>query len=547
MIRVLRHSIIILTVILFAGAASLISCGDSKPIKLLKNVVPVAVVHPPSLTPLLRQATVLFSESPLATLAEGSEIEINLIADPTLAASDKISKGKAKVHGWIAPSTSLVNYTNIRTTNLGPQQTDCTQLFATPVVLATTSKNLPSLNADGNEFSWNTLFPMNQDGSPINPMPEFNQTSPLSSDSGLAVLIQLFYVATEFPGAAARESIEVPVVINKLRAMQTGISSYSYFDKTLLHRLIRNKGGQIKFSLTTEQEVALFNKELIQRGQEPIVALYPKEGTTWLDYNLCMSNADWLTPAHKKALQNFSEYLRQIPPQQLAVGAGLRPSVGSVPLAPPLTSKFKVDIAKGTNPTLPVSGEILSRLIDLWPNLLKPSAVAFILDTSGSMEGTSLRLGKTQFRNTIASTNERDKKALLTSSTKVNLVAEFQNIGGEIIPLLDQVKAQGGSSIYDALAKATSLIQDKNLDQYRRTIILFTDGGDKNSDTPLPRLLNIMRDTFDKININLIIVAVGKDEDFTDLKTIAENTNGLFIEASYDDLNDIFAKIRSIL
>jgi hypothetical protein len=76
---------------------------------------------------------------------------------------------------------------------------------------------------------------------------------------------------------------------------------------------------------------------------------------------------------------------------------------------------------------------------------------------------------------------------------------------------------------------------------------LFTDGGDKNSDTPLPRLLNIMRDTFDKININLIIVAVGKDEDFTDLKTIAENTNGLFIEASYDDLNDIFAKIRSIL
>jgi Ca-activated chloride channel family protein len=504
-------------------------------------------VHPPSLTPLLRQATVLFSESPLATLAEGSEIEINLIADPTLAASDKISKGKAKVHGWIAPSTSLVNYTNIRTTNLGPQQTDCTQLFATPVVLATTSKNLPSLNADGNEFSWNTLFPMNQDGSPINPMPEFNQTSPLSSDSGLAVLIQLFYVATEFPGAAARESIEVPVVINKLRAMQTGISSYSYFDKTLLHRLIRNKGGQIKFSLTTEQEVALFNKELIQRGQEPIVALYPKEGTTWLDYNLCMSNADWLTPAHKKALQNFSEYLRQIPPQQLAVGAGLRPSVGSVPLAPPLTSKFKVDIAKGTNPTLPVSGEILSRLIDLWPNLLKPSAVAFILDTSGSMEGTSLRLGKTQFRNTIASTNERDKKALLTSSTKVNLVAEFQNIGGEIIPLLDQVKAQGGSSIYDALAKATSLIQDKNLDQYRRTIILFTDGGDKNSDTPLPRLLNIMRDTFDKININLIIVAVGKDEDFTDLKAIAESTNGLFIEASYDDLNDIFAKIRSIL
>jgi Ca-activated chloride channel family protein len=507
----------------------------------------VAVVHSPSLTPLLRQAAVLFSESPLATLAEGSEIEINLIPDATLAASNKISSGKAKVHGWIAPSTSVVNYTNIRTTNLGPQQTDCTQLFATPVVLATTSKNLPVLKTAGGEFSWYNLFNLAQDGSAIDPIPAFNHTSPLSSDSGLAVLIQLFYVASEFPGAAPREIIDVPAVINKLRTIQSGVSSYAYFDRTLLHRLIRNKGGKIKFSLTTEQEVALFNKEMIQKGQEPVVAVYPKEGTTWLDYNLCMSNADWLTPAHKKALQQFGEYLKQIPPQQLAVSAGLRPSVGSVPLAPPLTSKFKVDIAKGTNPTLPISGEILKRLIDLWPNLLKPSAVAFILDTSGSMEGTSLRLGKTQLRNTIASTNERDKKALITSSTKVSVVSEFRNNGAEIIPLLDQVRAQGGSSIYDAMAKTTSLIQDPNLDDYRRSIIIFTDGGDKNSDTPLPRLLNILRDTFDNININLIVVAVGKDEDFTDLKAIAETTNGLFIEASYDDLDEIFAKIRSIL
>lgn len=544
---ILRHSVLLLGIILFIGAISLISCGDTKPIKLKHNTLPISIVYPPNLTPLVRQLEILFGESTYNALPDGSSIELNLIPDQTFNASSKISAGRVKIHGWIAPSTSVVNYTNSRQQNLGPQQIDCAQLFATPMVVATLSQNLSNLKAEGNQVSWKNLFSFSPDGDLIGNQYVYNRASPLSSDSGLANLIQAIYIATDFPGIISREKVDTPIIINKLRAIESGVASYAFSDKSLLAQLVNSRSNKILFSLTTEQEVALFNQERIKTGKELVTALYPKEGTAWLDYNLCLSDADWVTPAHRRAINQLMEYLRLPAPQQLAVSSGLRPAMGSVPLTQPLTSQHKVDISKGTNNFLPVSGDIVERLVTLWPELLKPTGIMFVLDTSGSMEGTSLRLGKTYIRNTIAGTRQRDLKGLITSSTKVSITSEFTADGALIIPKLDQLKAQGGSSIYDALIKAMQLIQADELKQFRKTILVYTDGGDKNSDTPLPRLRDITHDIFSRHNINLIIVAVGKDEDFSDLKLIAEAANGVFIEADYDDLADIFTKIRSIL
>lgn len=545
--NILRHSLVILGAIVFAGALSLISCGDTKPLKLKHNTLPISIVHPPNLAPLMRQLAILFQESPHASLPDGSSVEINLIPDSTSSASSKISSGRVKIHGWVSSSTSVINFTNSRQQNLGPQQIDCSQLFATPMVVATMTKNLSNLKSEGNEISWRNLFSFTEEGELVNRNLTYNHTSPLNSDSGLASLIQSIYIATDFPGMINREKVDIPVIINKLRSIEAGVSSYSFSDKTLLSQLANSKSNKLQFSLTTEQEVALFNQERIKAGLEPVTALYPKEGTAWLDYNICVSDADWVTPAHRRALSQLSEYFRQPAPQQLAVASGLRPAMGSVPLTSPLTSQHKVDISKGTNNLLPVSGDILERLLTLWPELLKPAAIMFVLDTSGSMEGTSLRLGKTYIRNTIAASRPRDLKGLITSATKVSVSSELTTDGASIIPKLDQFKAQGGSSIYDAFVKAMQLIQKDNLNAYRKTILVYTDGGDRNSDTPFLRLRDITRDIFTRYNINLIVIAVGKDEDFSDLRLVAEAANGVFIEADYDNLSEIFAKIRSIL
>ena len=547
MTRAIQHSMIILLALILAGAVSLVSCGDNKPIVLKRNVVSVALVHPPNVTNLMRQFKVLFEESPAATLAEGSKVELNLIADSSMSAATKISSGKNKVHGSLAPSFSVVNLANSKRSNLGPQQVNCAQLFATPIVLAATTKKISSMGLNTNEFSWREVFNLGENSDVLNALPVFNQTSPLASDSGLAAIIQFLYIATEFPTAIKREDLDIPATINKLRAAQSKVSSYAFFDKTLLNQLTSARTNKLEFSITTEQDIALFNQERMKIGKEGVTALYPKEGSVWLDYNLCMSDADWLTPAHKKSLEQLIEYLKQPALQQMAVGTGLRPAAGAVPLTPPLTPQFKVDINKGSQAMLPVSGDVIERLTLLWPDLLKPSAISFVLDTSGSMEGTSLRLGKTHFRNTIASTQTRDTKSLISAASNVIVQKEFTNDGGLVIPVLDQLRAQGGSSIYDAILKAVTLVQNPALDNYRRTIIVFTDGGDKNSNTPLSRLVELVRESASRVNINLIIVGVGRDEPFDDMRQIAEAANGLFIEAQYDDLDGIFARIRSII
>jgi Ca-activated chloride channel family protein len=538
---------IILLALILAGAISLVSCGDNKPIVLKRNVVSVSIVHPPNMTTLMRQFKILFEESPAATLAEGSKVELNLISDSSMSAASKISSGKNKVHGWLAPSFSVVNLANSKRSNLGPQQINCAQLFATPIILATTAKKMNSMGLTTNEFSWRELFNLTDNENAVAALPIFNQTSPLASDSGLAAIIQLLYLATDFPMAIKREDLDVPATINKLRMAQSKVASYSFFDRTLLHQLTSARANKLEFSITTEQDIALFNQDRSKSGQENVLALYPKEGSVWLDYNLCMSDADWLTPAHKKALEQLIEYLKQPALQQMAVGAGLRPAAGAVPLTPPLTPQFTVDINKGAQAMLPVSGDVIERLTLLWPDLLKPSAIAFVLDTSGSMEGTSLRLGKTHFRNTIASTQPRDTKALISAASQVIVQKEFTNDGGVVIPALDQLRAQGGSSIYDAILKAITTIQNPSLDNYRRTIIVFTDGGDKNSNTPLSRLLELVRESTSRVSINLLIIGVGRDESFDDMRKIAEAANGLFVEAQYDDLDSIFQRILSII
>ncbi len=547
MTNAIKHSVIILVVILFAGSVSLISCGDTKPIALKRNVVSTTIVHPQNLTNLFRQFKLVYEESPASELADGSRVELNLIADSSLQASTKISSGKVKIHGWLSPSFSLVNFANLKRTNLGPQQTNCSQLFATPLLIASTEGKLEKLGIKGNEFSWKDIFSLTPSGGPAKTIPVFNQTSPLGSDSGLAALIQFLYIATDFPSNLERAALDIPATINKLRAIQSGVSGYTYFDKTLLSQLGSSRQNKIDLSVTTEQEIALFNQERIKAGLEPMLALYPTEGSVWLDYNFCMSDADWLTPAHKRALEQFVEYLKQPALQQIAVGAGLRPAAGAVPLTPPLTPQFKIDINKGSHAMLPVTGEVIERLTLLWPELLKPSAITFVLDTSGSMEGTSLRLGKTHFRNTIASTQARDKKSLISAASMVTVQSEFTNDGAVVIPQLDKLRAQGGSSIYDAILKAITLAKNDSLTQYRRTVIVFTDGGDKNSSTPLSRLVELVRESTNQVNISLIIIGVGKEESFDDLRRIAEAANGLFIEANYDDLSEIFARIRSII
>lgn len=512
----------------------------------LDNTVRIRFVHPPEIQSYLTSMVEAFQITN-PTLTDGTKISIDLRVVPGLDAAKDIAIGKLKTHAWLSPSSSLVNLANSTLKNLGPRQVECQQLFATPIVAAVQSRHVPFFQESQRQFSWHDVVDATFDSTEADAAKRIrlNHTSPLSSTTGLSALIQLSYLATKkAEGALTLDDLKAKGIFDRLKAYETLISSYGFNELSLLHNVAVAKTDQVFFSLTTEQQLALYNS---RSNMPPLIALYPTEGSYWMDYAVCLSEADWVTPREASAVKLFTRFLSAEPGQLAIEKRGFRPSVLPLPPIAPLTREFGIDVKAGRNAYVPVPGEVVEYLLKSWPEVLRPSAIVLVLDTSGSMEGAPIRVGKDHFRKILAASSWKDLKSLISFSTNSSLLSEFSLDSESIIPQLDKLNAEGGSSVYDSIKKAFDYIIHSKLDTYRKTIVVYTDGDDKNSEISLPSLQSFIQEQLKHGSVNLIIIAVGRDSDFSDLKQISGAANGLFRQGGLDDMEGIFAEVAANL
>ncbi len=506
----------------------------------------IRLVHPPELQSYLNSMVEAFQlGSP--KLSDGTSVSIELKSVPALEAATDIASGKLKTHAWLSPSTSLVNYTNSSLRNLGPAQIDCQQLFATPIVVAVQSRHTPFFQENQRQFSWDEVINAAIEASPDSPPSRlrFNHSSPLSSTTGLSALIQLAYMATgKSEGELNLEDLKGGQAFNLFKRYQSLISSYGFNELSLLNSVAIAKTDVVLFSISTEQQVAFYNSK---SSSAPLIALYPNEGSFWMDYSICLSEADWVPPSHAAAVRMFVKFLTTEPAQLAIEKRGFRPSVLPLPPLAPLTKEFGIDFKAGRRALIPVPGSLVDFLIKSWGEIMRPSATVLVLDTSGSMEGAALRLGKDYFRRIIAGSSWKDLKSLISFSTTPTVVSEFGTDADTIIPALDALEAVGGSAVYDAIRKSFEYLIHSKLDAYRKTIIVYTDGEDKNSEASLSFLLSYIQEQLKHNSVNFIVVAVGRDSDFNDLREIAQTANGMFRQGGLDDLQAIFTEVQANL
>ena len=84
-------------------------------------------------------------------------------------------------------------------------------------------------------------------------------------------------------------------------------------------------------------------------------------------------------------------------------------------------------------------------------------------------------------------------------------------------------------------------------DSHRKAIVLYTDGGDKNSETSRKVISALMDDSAKLHNIDLYIIGVDKDNDLSDLKEIALAAAGRFFQINPEQAPDIAVKLASNL
>jgi len=540
-----------LTILVVSSLSFIAGCSHKEENKFENRTITLNVIHGPVLQSYLSAMKEKFLQEH-SKLSDGTEVKIELTNEGGVGAASKIARGVLKADAWIAPSSSLINYTNIQLSNLGPRQVDCVQLFATPIVFATQPRNASYFHAVDQKFSWNEFFESrfraSSSGEANSDLFAYNHGNPRVSHTGLSALTQLAYLASYSKESTLDlDTLKSPHTFEKLKQYEQFVGSYGASEGMLLARAANAGTRRVLFSITSEQELALYNQSV--GGATPaLMALYPSEGSFWNDYVLCMSDADWVSPAHRAAYRAWAEFLQSQQAQFDVKRAGFRPSVVQFADVEPLTSKFGINTLLPDKSFLPVPGEVTSFLFDSWPQLRRPAAVTLLLDTSGSMEGEALAAGKTNFRNLLPGLRPGDLTALVTFSAEPKVQSELTSDINAVVDKLNTVQSMGGSALYDGLIKAIEMSTEEKYNGYRKFIVMFTDGDDKNSEANLQRLIDIAGTTMADYNINLYIFGISREGlSYDDLKRVAKAANGTFKEAPIGQVDDLFQNIFSNL
>jgi len=521
----------------------LVGCDrGEQPAKPSVKATTIRIVHGPELRAHLSAMKEQYYNL-YPTLADGSRLAIELISEIGSVAARKIATAEIKAEAWIASSTSQVNYANATVRGLGAKQIDCAPLFSSPIVVATRPENREYFNTTGQRFSWRELFESKL--SKIAKDPDagylvYSHAAPEGSVTGLDGLLQLTRLAAPRKEAVTMESLENDATLKNLERFESVVSNYSLSEAYLLERTARASTKRIRFTITSEQQLSLYNAQR-QPDAPALTALYPSEGSMWQDYQLCVSAADWVTPAHRAALRLLTQLLTSPAGQEGAKSRGFRPTRDVEVAKHPLSPDFGIDIEEPSISFPPFDGATVDYLLKLWPELKRPAAVAIVLDNSGSMEGDPLRESKEQLRNIIARLSPRDMKALISFSSTPRVEAPFTPSSGDIIQAIDRLSALGGSAVYDGIRSAIELMSASELRPYRKSILVVTDGEDKNSELSLQGLIDLVNTKFAQYDINLVVIGVSREGiDFSDLEKVARAANGLFREAPLDKIPALF-------
>ena len=545
-LRSTRHlwSIVIALLLCAVGGCT----RDEEPTPAPKSVT-VRIVHGPELRAYLSALKEQFYVAH-PTLSDGTKITLELVPEIGVVAARKIASGEIKSEAWVASSSSLVNLTNSSLLGLGAEQTDCIPLFTSPMVVATRAENRQFFNTSTDLFSWREIFEAKLAQSVDNPDTNYlaySHASPEASVTGADALLQLAYLASNQAKPLTAPLIEESGTLKRLERFEDVVSNYSLSEAFLLERTARASTKRIRFTITSEQQLSLYN--LNRRPETPaLIGLFPEEGSVTLDYQFCHSKADWVTPAHQVVLRLFTETLKSAAGLGAARERGFRvepqapTEVTASTDAPTTESKSTVTFFP------PTEGQALRFLLERWSDLKRPAALAIVLDNSGSMEGENLRVSKELVRNLIARLPERDLKALVSFSTTAKVEAKFSADGGALIRALDPIQALGGSAVYDGIRSAIELMAAPHLRSYRKSILVITDGQDKNSESTLQGLIDLINTKFSQYDVNLVLVGISREEsDLSDLEKINKAANGLFREGPVTKIPSIFQEVQKNL
>jgi Ca-activated chloride channel family protein len=284
--------------------------------------------------------------------------------------------------------------------------------------------------------------------------------------------------------------------------------------------------------------------------QQPVVAIYPKEGTFWSNHPYVILDAPWITDELKTAARDFETFLRDKPQQLKAMELGFRPADPAIPLASPLDAQHGVDPAQPQTVLEVPSAGVIQAVQQLWKQVKKPVDVALVIDTSGSMQGEKINSARNSLVQFINLLDDRDQLQVVTFSNQVITLTPLSPLGGkraDVVRRVSGIIEGGNTKLYDATLAAYNELKVKGDPKHIRAIVVLSDGQDNASEQTLQQLVAQVGNVGEEGGsaIKLFTIAFGQDADKNTLTQMAEPTGGKMYAGDPKTINQVYADIAT--
>lgn len=417
---------------------------------------------------------------------------------------------------------------------------------------------------------------------------ELGKTNPGYSTSGLNATVAAFFAKTGTSGELSVPHIDKSANQKFVKSIEQAAVHYGDTTLTFLANLREADGSSpdramsyISAVTLEENTVVAYNAgypcgalsrlpECVRTGRPrtPLVSFYPKDGVPFSEHPYVELTG--MTAAKKKMSAAFLGYLHS--PEVYAKQFepfGFRTWRGAVPKGSKVITQ-----AHGALPGAPITpmpmpgGDVLERILDVWPALRRRANVLAVIDTSESMSYGVPGTGSSKME--LLKQAEPALFGEFTGTDRVGLwkFSDADVLGGthdykELVPLgptrkhvlADNVAGlvpEGATGLYDTLDAAVQAMRDDYDPQAINAIVLLTDGVNQDrTSLGLSALLKRIGDTR-KPQVRVFTIAYGSGADEEDkggrsvLEEIAAATGGRAYDAkNARTIDDVITSVIS--
>jgi len=489
-------------------------------------------------------------------IADGRTINVEAIAEGSGDCIDELLQETRKADLTSPASAAFIKLANAESrAKTGKDLIPSTEnLVLSPVVIAMWKPMAEALGYGQKAVGWSDILTLARDprgwagrGHPEWGPFRFGHTNPESSNSGLMSVFAEVYAATGKKSALTVADVNDAKTAAFVAGIEQSVVHYGSSTGFFGKKMFANGSAYLSAAVLYENMVI----ESYAQTAQPVVAIYPKEGTFWSDHPVGVVDRPWVTPDKREAAKQYIDYLLAKPQQEKAVPRGFRPSSTEIQLAAPIDAGHGVD-PKEPQTTLEVpSPEVMHAILALWHANKKHANITLVFDTSGSMEQQqkmdNARAAALQLVDLLG---DDDQFSLLPFSGVPHWALQRAAVKSSRDSAKAQITAmfpKGGTALYDAVAQAYAAhLSSQEQDQEKiSAIVVLTDGDDTNSKTPLDDLLRQIKFDNETHTIRVFTIAYGDDAKSEVLQQIADATQAKFYKGNQQNIRQVLREIST--